>query len=77
MKRFNISYNLLCDLIKIFEFIFTAYSKELFDIKSINFSRFANFIKNLSSRILDITYMDKLLKIIDKMNQRISKLNEK
>lgn len=70
MKRFNISYGLLCDLMKIFEFMLIAYSKELFEIKSINFSRFANFIKNLSSRILDKFYLEKLMKIIEKMNQR-------
>lgn len=70
MKRFNISYTLLCDLMKIFEFMLIAYSKELFDVKSINFSRFTNFLKNLSSRILDKFYIEKLMKIIDKMNQR-------
>merc|ERR1712032_541627 len=55
---------------KIFEFMLIAYSKELFDVKSINFSRFANFIKNLSSRILDKFYMGQLMKVIEKMNQQ-------
>ena len=70
MKKFNINYTLLCDLVKIFEFILIAYPKEFFDTKSINFSRFANFLKNLSSRILEKFYFDKLLKIFEKMHQR-------
>ena len=70
MKKFNNSYVLLCDLMKIFEFILIAYPKEFFEIKSINFSRFANFMKNLSSRILDKFYLEKLLRILEKMNLR-------
>jgi len=69
MKKFNINYMLLCDLMKIFEFILIAYPKEFFDTKSINFSRFSIFLKNLSSRILEKFYFEKLLRIVEKMNQ--------
>jgi len=75
MKKFNINYNLLCDLMKIYEFLLIAYPREFFDTKSINFSRLSNFLKNLSSRILENFYFDKLLKILEKMNQRKLFLN--
>lgn len=65
-KKMLFSYQILCDLMKILEFLLAAYPAKFFDVSNINFSRFSNFLKNLSSRILDKNYIDKLLNLIDK-----------
>jgi hypothetical protein len=62
-KKLMTTYTILCDLMKIFEFLLTAYPNEFFDSKTLNYSRFVNFLKNLSSRILDKVYLEQLLKI--------------
>ncbi len=59
------SYNMLCDLMKIFEFLLTAYPDEFFDQNSLNYSRFVNFLKNLSSRIIEKTYINQITKIFE------------
>jgi hypothetical protein len=68
LKRLMFSYNLLCDLMKIFEFLLNAYPDEFFNITTLNYSRFCNFLKNLSSRILEKFYFDQLIAIMEKEN---------
>lgn len=64
IKRLLFNYNMLCDLIKIYEFLLNAYPNEFLDVNSLNYSRFCNFLKNLSSRILDKMYMDQFIEIL-------------
>jgi len=66
IKKMLFYYSHLCDLMKILEFLLAAYPNEFIDTSTINFSRFANFLKNLSSRILDKNYMEKLINFIEK-----------
>jgi hypothetical protein len=54
----------LSDIMKIMEFVLLSYPDQFYDIKNINFSRFSNFLKNLSSRILDSNYFEKLTEIV-------------
>jgi hypothetical protein len=65
IKKLVSSYAFLCDLMKIFEFLLSSYPKEFFDVNSLSFSRFSNFLKNLSSRILDKNYVSKFFKLIE------------
>ncbi len=66
LKKLNVSFNMFCDLMKIFEFLLAAYPNEFLDTSTLNYSRFCNFLKNLSSRILETTYLDNLMKIFEK-----------
>lgn len=65
IKKLMNNFLFMNDLMKIFEFLLTSYPNEFFDINSINFSRFSNFLKNLSSRILDKGYTEWLLKLLE------------
>lgn len=51
---------------KIFEFLLAAYPNEFFDIETLNYSRFSNFLKNLSARIIEKNYLDQFIKIHEK-----------
>jgi hypothetical protein len=50
---------------KIFEFLLSSYPKEFFDVNSLSFSRFSNFLKNLSARILEKSYITKFFKLVE------------
>jgi hypothetical protein len=64
LKKLTFVYSLLCDLMKIFEFLLTAYPYEFFDTTTLNYSRFVNFLKNTSSRILEKTYINQLMQLL-------------
>jgi hypothetical protein len=66
MKKLIFAYCLLSDLMKIFEFLLAAYPNEFFDILTLNYSRFVNFLKNTSSRILEKPYISNLMNLLDK-----------
>jgi hypothetical protein len=66
IKKLTFVYSLLCDLIKIFEFLLTAYPYEFFDITTLNYSRFTNFLKNTASRILEKNYIGQLMQLLEK-----------
>lgn len=66
LKKLMASYTLLTDLMKILEFLLIAYPYEFFDINNLNCSRLCNFLKNLSSRILEDTYLDRFIKVVEK-----------
>jgi hypothetical protein len=60
------SYVLFCELCKIYEFMVSACSKYFFNVDSLNFSRLSNFLKNISSRIIEPGYFNKFRDIIEK-----------
>jgi hypothetical protein len=64
LKKLTFVYSLLCDLMKIFEFLLTAYPYEFFDISTLNYSRFVNFLKNTSSRIIEKNYINQLVQLL-------------
>jgi hypothetical protein len=70
LKRLMFAYNILCDLMKIFEFLLNAYPDEFIDVDTLNYSRFCNFLKNISSRVLEKHYFNQLVTIFEKENIR-------
>lgn len=72
-KKLMFNYSIFCDLMRILEFLLSAYPNEFFDTQTINFSRISNFLKNLSSRILDKGYLDNLISLIEKFKHGKSK----
>lgn len=66
-KKCMFNYSIFCELMKILEFLLSAYPNEFFDIQTINFSRISNFLKNLSSRVLDKSYIEKLIQSVEKI----------
>ena len=66
LKKLIFSYTLLCDLMKIFEFLLAAYPNEFFDVSTLNYSRFVNFLKNTSSRLLEKPYISNLMNLLEK-----------
>lgn len=66
VKRMAQIYNHLADLMKIFEFLLSAYPNEFFDQNTINCSRFINFLKNVSTRLIAPQYLKNLLEIFSK-----------
>jgi hypothetical protein len=71
LKQLFFTHSILCDLMKIFEFLLAAYPFEFFDISSLNYSRFLNFLKNTSSRILENTYITQLIKLSENASNNI------
>jgi hypothetical protein len=66
IRKVIFSYTILCELMTIMEFLLMAYPKQFFDINNLNCSRLINFLKNLSSRMLENSYMEKLSKVFVK-----------
>jgi hypothetical protein len=66
----------LTDLMKLFEFLLATYSEGFFDNQSVNYSRFNNFMKNLSARILEPTYFNQMIQILQKSKKPDSEKNE-
>jgi IS1 family transposase len=60
------SYVLFSELCQIYEFMVSACSKYFFEIGSLNFSRLSNFLKNISSRIIEPDYFKKFQDIIER-----------
>jgi hypothetical protein len=50
---------------KIYEFLLILYPSDFYQISTLSFSRISNFLKNISSRILDNTYSKKFIEIIE------------
>jgi len=65
LRKLTFTYVLLCDLMKILEFLIQSLPEEFFNINSLNYSRLCNFLKNLSSRILFKPYLSQLLKLLE------------
>ena len=66
IRKFRYSYNSLVSLMKIFEFLILAYPKPFLDTNSINFSFFAQYLKNLCNRIVEKNYFDQIKRFFEK-----------
>lgn len=54
---------------KIFEFLLLPYPSDFYKTSTLCFSRLSNFFKNMSSRILEKSFSDKFIQIIDMHRQ--------
>jgi hypothetical protein len=61
----NESFAFLCEMSKIFEFLLILYPSEFYKTSTLSFSRLSNFLKNISSRIVDKSYSQKFVDITE------------
>ena len=66
------SYNEMCQLLKIYEFLLLIYPDEFLDTKKLNYLNFINVLKNISTRILSKPYIDHMLQLIKNINPKIN-----
>ena len=66
------SYNEMCQLLKIYEFLLLIYPDEFLDTKKLNYLNFINVLKNISTRILSKPYIDHMLQLIKIINPKIN-----
>ena len=66
------SYNEMCQLLKIYEFLILIYPDEFLDTKKLNYINFINVLKNISTRVLKSPYIDQILQLIKTINPKIS-----
>ena len=66
------SYNEMCQLLKIYEFLLLIYPDEFLDTSKINYINFTNVLKNLSTRVIDKKYIDYLQQLITFVNPKIN-----
>ena len=68
------SYNEMCQLLKIYEFLLLIYPDEFLDVSKLNYLNFMNVLKNISTRVIDKSYLSYLQQLITFIN---SKINDK
>ena len=66
------SYNEMCQLLKIYEFLLLIYPDEFLDTNKLNYLNFINVLKNISTRILSKPYIDHMLQLIKNINPKIN-----
>ena len=66
------SYNEMCQLLKIYEFLLLIYPDEFLDVKKLNYLNFMNVLKNISTRILSKPYIDHMMQLIKIINPKIN-----
>ena len=66
------SYNEMCQLLKIYEFLLLIYPDEFLDTKKLNYLNFINVLKNISTRILSKPYIEHMLQLIKTINPKIN-----
>ena len=66
------SYNEMCQLLKIYEFLLLIYPDEFLDTKKLNYLNFINVLKNISTRILSKPYIDHMYQLIKTINPQIN-----
>jgi hypothetical protein len=66
------SYNEMCQLLKIYEFLLLIYPDEFLDTKKLNYLNFMNVLKNISTRILSKPYIDHMYQLIKTINPQIN-----
>ena len=66
------SYNEMCQLLKIYEFLILTYPDEFLDSKKLNYTNFINVLKNISTRILSKPYIDHLIQLIKTINPKLN-----
>ena len=66
------SYNEMCQLLKIYEFLLLIYPDEFLDTTKLNYINFVNVLKNLSTRIINKKYIEHVQKLIAFINPTIN-----
>ena len=66
------SYNEMCQLLKIYEFLLLIYPDEFLDTKKLNYLNFINVLKNISTRILSEPYIGHMMQLIKNINPKIN-----
>jgi hypothetical protein len=59
------NFDFLSEMIKILEFLLIPYPSDFYKTSTLCFSRLSNFLKNISSRILDKTFSQKFIEITE------------
>ena len=66
------SYNEMCQLLKIYEFLLLIYPDEFLDTTKLNYINFTNVLKNISTRIINKQYIEHVQQLISFINPKIS-----
>ena len=66
------SYNEMCQLLKIYEFLLLIYPDEFLDTNKLNYLNFINVLKNISTRILSEPYIGHMMQLIKNINPKIN-----
>ena len=66
------SYNEMCQLLKIYEFLLLIYPDEFLDTTKINYIHFINVLKNISTRVINKPYIDHIVQLINFINPKIN-----
>ena len=66
------SYNEMCQLLKIYEFLLLIYPDEFLDTSKLNYINFMNILKNISTRVINKPYIDHIQQLITFINPKIS-----
>ena len=66
------SYNEMCQLLKIYEFLILIYPNEFLDTNKLNYINFINVLKNISSRVINKPYIDHVIKLISFVEPKIN-----
>ena len=66
------SYNEMCQLLKIYEFLLLIYPDEFLDTNKLNYINFINVLKNISTRVINKPYIDHLIQLITFVDPKIN-----
>ena len=66
------SYNEMCQLLKIYEFLILIYPDEFLDTSKLNYLNFMNVLKNISTRVINKPYIEYVEQLISFINPKIS-----
>ena len=66
------SYNEMCQLLKIYEFLLLIYPNEFLDTSKLNYINFINVMKNISTRVINKPYIDHIQQLITFINPKIN-----
>ena len=66
------SYNEMCQLLKIYEFLLLIYPDEFLDTSKLNYINFINVLKNISTRVINKPYIDHIIQLITFVDPKIN-----
>ena len=66
------SYNEMCQLLKIYEFLLLIYPDEFLDTAKLNYLNFINVLKNISTRVINKPYILHIQQLIEFINPKIN-----
>ena len=66
------SYNEMCQLLKIYEFLLLIYPDEFLDTSKLNYINFMNVLKNISTRVINKPYIEHIKQLITFINPKIN-----